>query len=607
MSRTFTKHGTFKATDNDRQIALGAALIPDSVDRQGDWFRGKTITALADDYVARLPDGDAEQGVMHVKFEVDDITLVENRVLDEPETVGDDEFAAGTWLLGYQIHDDDLWSLVEDEILAGFSIGGTIPDGGENAQPVADLPEDVTVPDTATVDSDDDGNATVAEITDATIHEVSLVDVPAVPDATVSMTKAAREVAKDGSLTDPERAEQALRDRGHSEEDAALLADYLTKYNTDKTDDTMTDDDTADDDTDLEDVDDATLGKRLKRLLLGVDDTDKDGSTGPDDGDDAALDMPEVPGGAVSKALHIAKEGRTLNESNQRDLMAAHDAIESALTSEVDFAQNRFTDDSGVDFSVDEYGAEKAVDGDTGDDAAAEKSFDAVLKELTDAQVALVGEAIQQFVDAQGEADVAVLREWLWNHRDEDTLNPDILTALDVALEDFYDEQHPDNQQVTGTFADWVSEQASGADVELAVDAAADKDADEEAAVDADADADTEKTDMTDDDTTDDTETNSTEKDEPPAWAADMIETVDDLGKRVEDVEQEVGVEKSIEDAPEWAQTLSAKVDDLDERLDRVSKATADTTQAAGGEATGDEDADATWTDKNSPFVAGGS
>ena len=230
-----------------------------------------------------------------------------------------------------------------------------------------------------------------------------------------------------------------------------------------------------------------------------------------------------------------------------------------------------------------------------------------MLKELTDAQVALVGEAIRQFVDAQGEADVSVLREWLWNHRDEGTLDPDILTALDVALDDFREDQHPNNQQVTGTFADWVSEQASGADVELAVDAAADEDADEEAAADADADADTEKTDMTDDDTTDDTETNSTEKDEPPAWAADMIETVDDLGKRVEDVEQEVGVEKSIEDAPEWAQTLSAKVDDLDERLDTVSKATADTTQAGGGEATADEDADATWTDKNSPFAAGGS
>jgi hypothetical protein len=213
-----------------------------------------------------------------------------------------------------------------------------------------------------------------------------------------------------------------------------------------------------------------------------------------------------------------------------------------------------------------------------------------VLKELTDAQVALVGEAIRQFVESQGEADVGVLRDWLWNQQDADGegLDPDILTALDVALDDFYDEQHPDNQQVTGTFADWVSEQASGADVELAVDAAAD--ADEEATAAADADADTEKTDMTDDDTTDDTtdETDSTEKDEPPAWAADMIETVDDLGKRVEDVEQEPGVEKSIEDAPEWAQTLSAKVDDLDERLDTVSKATADTKQAGGGEATGD-------------------
>jgi len=95
-------------------------------------------------------------------------------------------------------------------------------------------------------------------------------------------------------------------------------------------------------------------------------------------------------------------------------------------------------------------------------------------------------------------------------------------------------------------------------------------------------------------DTTDDTE----KSDEPPAWADDLTEKVEQIDKRVAEIEGDA--EKSLDDAPEWAQDLAAKVDDIDDRVDKVAKGGATTDQVEGG----DESTDAETTDDVSAFKA---
>ncbi|EMA38465.1 XkdF-like putative serine protease domain-containing protein [Halococcus hamelinensis] len=92
-------------------------------------------------------------------------------------------------------------------------------------------------------------------------------------------------------------------------------------------------------------------------------------------------------------------------------------------------------------------------------------SFEKLAKDLTDEQGQLVQQAIDEFVEAQGESDVGTLRDWMWNKGDD--LDPDVRTALEAALDEFYDDQYPNNQQVNSDFAEWVS---SETDIELTID-----------------------------------------------------------------------------------------------------------------------------------------
>ena len=113
---------------------------------------------------------------------------------------------------------------------------------------------------------------------------------------------------------------------------------------------------------------------------------------------------------------------------------------------------------------------------------------------------------------------------------------------------------------------------------------------------------DTPDTDMTDDN-------DDTEKSDAPAWAESLTEKVEQIDKRVSEMEDgDADAEKSLDDAPEWAQSLAEKVDGLDERVDKVSKATADPQQTGGTEKTGGngEDLSTTERQKRELFFGGG-
>lgn len=223
----FEKRVEVVEKDEDEQIAAAAALVPDRLDHQGDFLRAETIEDLADGYEERFEAGEVYPGVMHSVFPDDGVDLVESRVLEEAETIGEKDLPAGTWLQRYQFDDEELWSLVDDGVLGGVSIGGTAK--GVIYEPGA-MPDDVEIPDAvaerleeAGLDRDD---IMVREITDGRILETSQVDHPAVPDAVHAETKALAKAAP--ALTDNVVAARLyLEARGHDAEDARRLAEYL--------------------------------------------------------------------------------------------------------------------------------------------------------------------------------------------------------------------------------------------------------------------------------------------------------------------------------------------------------------------------------------------
>ncbi|NHN40546.1 hypothetical protein G9C85_02690 [Halorubellus sp. JP-L1] len=237
-SEQLTKRVAFKEADDDRQIATGVVMVPDKVDLQGDYERPDTIRDLAEGFMTRLSSGDSEGGVMHAAFP-DHSTLVENTVLDEPREIGGEDVPAGAWVQSWKFDDSELWTLVRDGILSGYSIGANQV---EWSDPMAqdDLPDDVAVAEGYPEDEP------VWELEDAAVGEVSAVDIPAVPDAEILQTKDATEKRVADYLGDREGFMAEMAERGHSDGEAERLWNYLQRA--------------VDEDVDVDSVDEESAG-----------------------------------------------------------------------------------------------------------------------------------------------------------------------------------------------------------------------------------------------------------------------------------------------------------------------------------------------------------
>ena len=534
--------------DEERQIATGALLVPDRIDSQGDYFEPATIERIAHDYMRRLQAGEATLKLMHAVDAAEKLSLVENRVLDEPETIGETEHAAGTWIVSVKVADPDVWQLLKDGVLGGFSIGGDNVDG--ETLPPEEVPDEIERSDEWPAD------APVQRIDDVRINEFSAVDRPAVAPAQVEVLKADLEKEHTDALeAGGEACIEALEERGHDRADAERLCRAMHKADgkqelppevADCKDSVLADnpgmseseaiaicrdqlnmsDDPDTDDPEeptAKDIDDATLGKRLKRLLFPS-----------ADGTDDAV-SPES--GPAEDREALDKAGQTLSAANVAEAKAVHDAAATMLERQGhdDHKGGRtYTADRTDDFEMADHHAKMAT---------------------------LSKQAIPEAESAQ-------------------LLYPDEETAEAVAEEMGLGETHEhdlDGETFYMPGADHAAFEAAVAEL------AASHDDEETASTDtettgAESPADDDTTEHMSDEPTDDTEKAT---DEPPAWAEALTEKVETIEARVDEIDDET---EKMADAPEWAQDLAEKVEGLDDRVDKIAKAEADTDQVAGAE-----------------------
>lgn len=371
QAQPFEKRAAIATTDAERQIAVGVAMVPDSVDTDGDFERPATIQRLSEGYMERLAANDADSGIMHAVFPgTNTISHVENRVLDDPEIIGDTEYPAGTWVVGKRVKDDAIWKLVQNGTLSGFSIGGYIHEKTEHIG--SDIPDDVSVPDDMREASEGIGFP-IVEITDADIHEISLVDTPAVPEAQIQTAKSG---GGEGFLKAPAEltdgadvaAEFLSEERDHDETAARELAEVL---NRDWKSATAASGGTAD-----------SHGwvARAKSFF-----SSRSGGSGGENTTPSTSKSHEMTDDETEKA------GRVLSGENVGRAMALHDIAIDMLDG-TDVRQNRlrFTDDVSTDFDVAEFES-KATDessgsptGESGRDADANTYVWEVLESMND-------------------------------------------------------------------------------------------------------------------------------------------------------------------------------------------------------------------------------
>lgn len=219
---TLQKRVDYIAKDDDARTATGVVMVPDKVDLQGDFAREDLIREFATQFENFYEANEADAGIMHAAWPSGWMELDRNEVLDEATEIGGQTVEAGAWVQGWQYNDDELWSLVDDGILAGHSIGA-IDVSWSPAMAQEELPDDVGV----AADYPDD--QPVYQLQGGLIREVSPVDVPAVPDAQILTAAAKGGVAKrlGDHLGNRDAFIEEAMERGHSEEDAERMWSVL--------------------------------------------------------------------------------------------------------------------------------------------------------------------------------------------------------------------------------------------------------------------------------------------------------------------------------------------------------------------------------------------
>lgn len=107
------------AKKEHQRIVVGAVLIPEETDLQGDIISVDSIEKAAHDYLSRY----RGTGVMHNDFKRS-IQVVESYIAPVDFVLGGQKITKGTWMLVFKILDDAIWSQVMKGELQGFSIGG---------------------------------------------------------------------------------------------------------------------------------------------------------------------------------------------------------------------------------------------------------------------------------------------------------------------------------------------------------------------------------------------------------------------------------------------------------------------------------------------------
>lgn len=368
----FEKRVELLEKNDDEQIARGAVLVPDRLDHQGDFLRADTIADLRDSFAERVDEGDAYPGVMHSVFPRDDLELVEDRQLESAETIGGKELPAGTWLQGWKYADDTLWTLVDDGVLGGFSIGGTAK--GVIYEPGA-MPDDVEIPDPVQAELDeldlDRDDIRVREITEGRIMETSTVDRPAVPDAVHAETKALAKAAP--ALTENVVAARLyLEARGHEPDDARRLAEYLNDSKSRK----------------------GLFGRLRDKWLPGGSGRSQTAETSAVDPRGEAQHSDE----RAESRVGSEKDTSVLEHMNEDELNEKLEALDSRL----DDIDEKLSEDAADDGS--DAGQEKKTDNGSGDGPSTEEKVDQLAEATTTVaeQIERVAEQVDQMASAQG-------------------------------------------------------------------------------------------------------------------------------------------------------------------------------------------------------------
>ena len=104
----------------EERFVLGIVLEPEVVDAQGDIYSAEEIRLTAYEYAKNF----RNVGLMHKGLVNGKVFVVQNWIAPVDMEIEGSKIKKGTWLLGLEVLDDELWGKVKGGDLTGLSIGG---------------------------------------------------------------------------------------------------------------------------------------------------------------------------------------------------------------------------------------------------------------------------------------------------------------------------------------------------------------------------------------------------------------------------------------------------------------------------------------------------
>ncbi|CAA2141487.1 hypothetical protein HYPP_02510 [Hyphomicrobium sp. ghe19] len=109
---------SIKKLDEEQQLVFGEVYAPGFPDSQGDFMKAETIQNMAHEFLRR---GLVNNIDTNHNQELSGCYVVESFIAREDDSV----FIPGSWVLGVKVPDPELWRMIKEGELNGFSLDGS--------------------------------------------------------------------------------------------------------------------------------------------------------------------------------------------------------------------------------------------------------------------------------------------------------------------------------------------------------------------------------------------------------------------------------------------------------------------------------------------------
>jgi len=110
----------FVKVENEKRLVTGIVVEPDVEDTYGDKISAEEIEKAMIKFMEHGP----EIRVQHDPDFVPKVTIIESWIEREGRMLGNMFVKAGTWLLTTKVNDNEVWEMIKDGRLNGYSFRG---------------------------------------------------------------------------------------------------------------------------------------------------------------------------------------------------------------------------------------------------------------------------------------------------------------------------------------------------------------------------------------------------------------------------------------------------------------------------------------------------